>query len=94
MLWCLSPLSTHPLCCLSLPHPNLQKKDTPPSLGHGEEKNSDLTHSGPKESAGEFTGWNGGWGKGFPGRRNSLGKGLAIWGNCQGISRLDVVSGV
>ncbi|XP_070317334.1 myocyte-specific enhancer factor 2B isoform X3 [Odocoileus virginianus] len=32
-----------------------EKKDTPPSLGHGEEKNSDLTYSGPKESAVQVT---------------------------------------
>lgn len=36
-----------------------------PAWDDGKEKNPDLTHSGPKESAGEFTGWNSGWGKAF-----------------------------
>lgn len=55
-----------------------------PAWDNGEEKNSDLPHSGPKESAGEFIGWNSGWEKGNPSRGLSLGKGLAIRGELQG----------
>lgn len=84
MLGCLSPLSIHLLCSLLLPTPHLQTKGTPPSLGHGEEKNSDLTHSGPKESAGEFTGWNSGWGKAFLAEETQPGQRLGHLGELQG----------
>lgn len=65
-----------------------------PAWHNGEEKNPDLTHSGPKESAGEFTGWKSGWEKVVLGTGPSLGKGLSIWGNCEGMGSLEVVSGV
>lgn len=49
-----------------------------PAWDDGEEENPDLTHFGPKESAGEFTGAEQCLGEGIPGRRHGLGKGLAI----------------
>lgn len=83
-------LSTHSVLFAFPPRPRSHH----PAWHDGEEKNPDLTHSGPKESAGEFPGWESSWGEGVLGSGPSLGKGLSVWGNCKGTGSLDAVSRV